>query len=118
MRFFSSSALASAEKLRLAASCYAAETIESSLPPQICQALALTYRGSGALFALFTLRCQDFDRTTGLLHRLHGRFGGAEHFEIHLGLELAAAEQPHAILGAAHQPGLDQRRAQGQGEFR
>src|SRR4051812_21666531 len=109
MRFFSSSALASAEKLRLAASCSAAETIESSLTaPLTCQCRQIW--GSGGLFALFTLRCQDFDRAAGLLHRRHRRFGGAEHLEIHLGLELAVAEQPHAVLGPAHQAGLDQRR--------
>src|SRR6201746_1673751 len=49
MRFFSSSALASAEKLRLAASCSAAETIETSLTaPQTCQVHAPTYRGQAA----------------------------------------------------------------------
>src|SRR5215210_7539456 len=99
MRFFSSSALASAEKLRLAASCSAAETIESSLTaPQTCQIRARQIWGSGGFFALFTLRCQDFDRAAGLLDRGDGRLGGAVNLEIHLGLELAVAEQPHAVL--------------------
>src|SRR4029079_15180711 len=103
MRFFSSSALASAEKLILAASCSAAETIESSLP----RAPFRQIWGSGGLFALFNLRCQDFDRTAGLLDRGHGRFGSPIDLEIHLGLDLAVAQEPHAVLGAPHQAGLD-----------
>src|SRR5262249_57681968 len=38
-----------------------------------------------------------------------GGFGGAVDVDVQLGLELAAAEQPHAALGAAQHAGLDQR---------
>src|SRR5262249_20433143 len=49
------------------------------------------------------------DRAARLLDRRDGGLGGAVHLDVELGLEFAAAEQPHARLGAAQHAGLDQR---------
>ena len=48
-----------------------------------------------------------FTAAAGLLDRRDGRFRGAVDREFDLGLELAVAEQLHAVLGAPHQAGLD-----------
>src|SRR5437868_519143 len=135
MRFFSSSALASAPKLRFAASCSAAETMFGFLPeppspppretglsgrsadtghylvlgrdksivrstdsPRVPRAMTQMLRR----LAVFRLGGrQDLDRAAGLLDRGNRRLGGAVHLDGQLGLDLATAEQPHAVLGAA-----------------
>src|SRR6516165_7580305 len=128
MRFFSSSALASAPKLRLAASCSAAETMFGLL------SLALSYpagrsAGAGHYLALalryvhvcgFANRPQTRAMTQMLrrlafflcrgrqnLHRAAGPFDRgncgfrrAMDFDIDPGLDFATAEQPNAIFGA------------------
>src|SRR5207237_534045 len=101
MRFFSSSALASAPKLRFAASCSAAETMarRSEVRPAAIW-------GSGGRFAGF-LRRQDRNRAAGLLDRCDRGFGGAVDGERDLGLEFAVAEEAHPVVGAAQQSGLD-----------
>src|SRR5262249_15987544 len=95
MRFLSSSALASAPKLRLAASCSAAETISSSEPPRYApwppcprpftpprlltgrsrERPAQGRRGvwSGGRFGRLPLGRENFDRAAGLLDRRHRR---------------------------------------------
>src|SRR5713226_3478441 len=122
MRFFSSSALASAEKLRFAASCSAAETMFGFLPPPSrCDApidpghsadaghylvlgfdksIVLSCRMTQMLrrLAFVLFRRQDFHRAARLLDRRDGGFRSAVNLDIQLGLEFAAAEQPHAIL--------------------
>src|SRR5262245_52936376 len=139
MRFFSSSALASAPKLRFAASCSAAETMSLAFSRAPCcrysgpgpSAVTGYYLVSGfdksivpasklparsramtqmlrRLAFVFLGRRQDFRRTARLLDRRDGGLGGAVHLDVQLGLELAAAEQPHARLGAAQHAGLDQ----------
>src|SRR5438128_7415484 len=57
----------------------------------------------------FLGRRQDLDRSARLLDRRDGGLGGAMHLDAELGLELAAAEQPDAALGAANDARLDQR---------
>src|SRR5689334_3863408 len=140
MRFFSSSALASAPKLRFAASCSAAETMSlafSRAPPPAAfsgpgpSADAGHYLVSGfdksivpksklpegaramtqmlRRFAFFLGRGQDLDRTARLFDGRNRGLGSAVHLDIQLGLELAAAEQPNATLGAANDARLDQR---------
>src|SRR5262245_33530013 len=47
-------------------------------------------------------------RAPGLFHRLDGRGGGAGHFEVHLCLEPALAEQPDAIARVLDKTGLEQ----------
>src|SRR5262245_7394441 len=113
MRFFSSSALASAPKLRFAASCSAAETMTRSDSDQAlrsCSKSLLAHAfstslflasqtmrqrpaviwGSGGRFAcLFLLRGEDRDRPAGLLDRGDRGLGGAPDRERHLGLEFA-----------------------------
>src|SRR5262245_4187646 len=97
MRFLSSSALASAEKLRLAANCSAAETIQNlPLPPNLVphapggssvtagrlyvgmsprKSMATGYRvrgpaaRSGSLLRRLLLGRQDLDRSAGLFDR-------------------------------------------------
>src|SRR5882672_557421 len=105
MRFLSSSAFARAPKLRFAANCSAAETMahrSGKRPPTIW--------GSGRRFArLVLLRCQNRDRAAGLLDRRDRRLGSTPDRELNLGLQLAHAEQAHAVLGAAQHAGLDQR---------
>src|SRR5882757_5794665 len=140
MRFFSSSAFPSAEKLRFAASCSAAETIFSFLPralrrhlplgrdiwrtPDIiwCSAAispslrhadtrrrrAMTQMLRRLAFVLLCRR-QDLHRAARLFDRRDGGFRSAVNLDRQLGLEFAAAEQPHAVLGAPHNLGLDQR---------
>src|SRR4029077_9633376 len=102
MRFFSSSALASAPKLRFAASCSAAETMarRSEVRPAAIW-------GSGGRFAWLLGRRQDGDRAAGLLDRRDRGFRGAEDGERDLGLEFAVAEEAHPVVGASQQPGLD-----------
>src|SRR6185437_15051929 len=51
---------------------------------------------------------QNFDRTACLLDRLDRRLGSAVDRELDLGLELAAAQELHAALGAPHQAGFHQ----------
>src|SRR5215831_10040874 len=159
MRFLSSSALASAPKLRFAASCSAAETIFSFLPsparddlgtsglsrsdyPDHALAPSFSHesRKSGSCahyiwcsapgspsqssaertrslamtqllrrLAFFLRRREDLHGASGLLDGRHRRFRGAMHLNIDLGLDLAAAEQPHAVLGAAQHARLHQR---------
>src|SRR5882724_10459321 len=139
MRFFSSSALASAPKLRFAASCSAAETIFGFLPPPFTpQALVGPSADAGHYLVLgfdksivlsadrprftramtqmlrrlafFLLgRSQDLHGATGLFDRRDRGFRGAVHLDGDLGLEFAAAQQPQAVLGAAQHAGLDQR---------
>src|SRR5689334_2026757 len=58
--------------------------------------------------AFFLGRGEDLHRTAGLLDRGDRGLGGAMHFDVELGLELAAAEQPQAALGAAQHPALHQ----------
>src|ERR1700716_1303435 len=140
MRFFSSSAFASAEKLRFAASCSAAETMFGFLPrPSRCHALrsrgiqqtpdiiwcsasispsscrpdcppgwAMTQMLRRLAFVLLCRR-QDFHRAARLLDRRDGGFRSAVNLDIQLGLEFAAAEQPHAILCASQDAGFHQR---------
>src|SRR5262245_7881842 len=116
MRFFSSSALARAEKLRLAANCSAAETISRSglTPPRWsyvvgrgCKFHGPRRRPSGDLF--FRLGGENRHRAAGLFDRGDRRLGGAGDRQRHLGLELAVAEQAHAVLGPPQDAGLDQR---------
>src|SRR5882757_4731324 len=139
MRFFSSSALASAPKLRFAASCSAAETMSWLSPaaphasspwrdrrqtPDIiwCSALISPsfYRRLPAPWRAMTqmLRrlafcllgwSQDLHGTAGLFDRRDRRFRGAVHLDGELRLDFAATEQPQAILGAAQHAGLHQR---------
>src|SRR6201993_2002796 len=59
--------------------------------------------------AFFLGGSQDLHGAPGLLDGLDRRFRRAVHLDIDLGLELAAAEQPHAGLGAAQHAGLHQR---------
>src|SRR5215471_11573352 len=129
MRFFSSSALASAPKLRLAASCSAAETMLDFLPPPFAPScprpghsadaghyLVLGFDKSIVPHAQRPARCgpmtqmlrclafflggrEDLHRAAGLLNRRDRGLRGAMHLDVELGLELAAAEQPHAGLG-------------------
>src|SRR3954468_6926843 len=139
MRFFSSSALPSAEKLRFAASCSAAETMSRLSPaaphasgprrghrqtPDIiwCSAsispsfyrriardrAAMTQMLRGLAFFLFG-RGQDLHRAARLLNRRNRGLRGAVGLDGQLGLDFATAEQPQAILGAAHNLGFDKR---------
>src|ERR1700756_3928154 len=128
MRFFSSSALARAPKLRFAASCSAAETIFGFLPgvpcaarslevdlqrtsdiiwcsasisPSSCRQIARWRRTMTQMLrrlAFVLRRRQDFHRAARLLDRRDGGFGSAVDLDRDLGLEFAAAEQPHAGL--------------------
>src|SRR6266481_2053080 len=138
MRFFSSSALASAPKLRFAASCSAAETMlwlspaaphasspkgcrqtpdiiwcSDSISPSFYRRIARDRRAMTQMLRrlAFVLpgRSQDLHRAAGLLDRSDRGFRGAVNLNGEPGLEFAAAEQPHAILGAAHNLGFHQR---------
>src|SRR5918993_98147 len=99
MRFLSSSALTRAEKLRLAASCSAADAIPISsgyrrpaqppakygVPPgQFTWALGRLF-----LCRRLPLGGQDRDRSAGLFDRRNGRFRSAADRKGELGLELA-----------------------------
>src|SRR5262249_22093050 len=128
MRFFSSSALASAEKLRLAASCSAAETMDRGSrlrpprhagppratrnPQDVCGADARHKAGAhlGGLLVLLRLGGENLDRAARLLDRGDRRLRGAVDLEIQLGLDLARAEQPHAVPGATQHARPHQRR--------
>src|SRR3954454_25226985 len=112
MRFFSSSALASAPKLRLAASCSAAETIGPGpfprhgpachRPVPSCRQLAvkdadarnkpgMTTSLRRFLFcAVILCRRQDLYGAASLLDRRDGRFRRAANLDRDLGLDLAA----------------------------
>src|SRR6267143_3743033 len=59
----------------------------------------------------FVLLCrrQDFHRTSRLLDRRDGGFRSAVNLDIQLGLEFAAAEQPHAVLRTPDNAGFHQR---------
>src|ERR1700709_2719748 len=59
-------------------------------------------------FAFVLFRRQDFHRAAGLLDRRDGGFRRAVNLDIQLGLDLAAAEQAHAALGAPDSTGLHQ----------
>src|ERR1700737_228613 len=134
MRFFSSSALPSAEKLRFAASCSAAETMFGFLPPPsrcllpigpghsadaghylvrgFDKSIVLSCRMTRMLRRLaFVLLCggKDFPRAARLLDRRDGGLRSAVNLDIQLGLEFTTAEQPHAILRASQDAGLHQR---------
>src|ERR1700730_594849 len=138
MRFFNSSAFASAPKLRFAASCSAAETMFGFLPepphrrpgrdnrqtPDIiwCSASispsfypadrppwrAMTQKLRRLAFFRLGGR-QNLDRAAGLLDRRDGGFRSAMDLDGQLGLEFATAEQPQASLGTADNLGLHQR---------
>src|SRR3954464_174053 len=58
--------------------------------------------------AFFLGRREDLHRAAGLLDCRDRGLRGAVHFDVELRLELAAAEQPQATLGAAQHAGLDQ----------
>src|SRR3569832_821083 len=135
MRFFSSSAFASAEKLRFAANCSAAETIFFGFlpPPSRCPAsvgrsiqpdaghylvlgfdmsLILSCRMTQMLrrfaFVLFG-RSQNLHRAARLLDRGDSGNGCDMDLDVQLGLEFTPAEQPHAVLGAPVHPRFLQR---------
>src|SRR5579871_5007010 len=57
------------------------------------------------------LRCDHFDAAAGLLDGRDGRLRGASHLESELGLDLALAQQAHAITQAPEHAGRDQRLA-------
>src|SRR5229473_1174128 len=136
MRLFKSSAFAKAPKLRLAASCSAAETMSAPLPPcpymgSVLRFAARRFRGRGFLRflrlrfflrlflrllglgllgrALRLRRRQPLDRAAEFFDRRRRRFRSAMHLEGDLGLEFAAAEQPHAVERAVQDAGRDQR---------
>src|SRR6516225_1265262 len=141
MRFFNSSALAKAPKLRFAANCSAAEAMSGFLPPPFAspgpQHLRDRQRMPGIIwgpasiksivpwadrpppkglmtqmlrrFACFLGARQDLHGAAGLIDRLDRGLGSAVDLDIDLGLDLAAAEQPHAALGAAQDASLHQR---------
>src|ERR1043165_666209 len=103
MRFFSSSALASAPKLRFAASCSAAETMarlsKSARPAAIW--------GSRGRFARLFRGRQDRHRAAGLFDRRDGGLRGTVDRKRDLRLQFAIAEKPHPVMGAAQQPRFD-----------
>src|SRR5262245_12801493 len=57
---------------------------------------------------LFRLGRQDRDRAAGLFDRRHRRLGRAGDRDGDLGLELALAQEPDAVLGPPQDAGLDQ----------
>src|SRR5215470_15037894 len=63
--------------------------------------------GSGRRF--FRLGGENRHRAAGLFHRRDRRFGGAGNGERDFGLELALAQQAHAVLRPPQDAGLDQR---------
>src|ERR1700722_4123622 len=139
MRFFSSSALARAPKLRFAASCSAAETIFGFLPgvpcaarslkldlqrtpdiiwcsasisPSSCRQIARPRRTMTQMLrrlALVLCRRQDLHRAARLLDRRDGGFRRTVNLDRELGLEFTTAEQPDAGLRAPDHAGLHQR---------
>src|ERR1700733_4770672 len=139
MRFFSSSALARAPKLRFAASCSAAETIFGFLPGVPCATRSLKVdlartpdiiwcsasispsslrqiarrrrTMTQMLRRLAFVLCwrQDFHRAARLLDRRDRGFRSAVNLDRELGLEFTTTEQPHAGLRAPDHAGLHQR---------
>src|SRR5919107_820293 len=121
MRFFSSSALAIAPKLIFAASCSAAEAIVVS-PKYLnrdgyhangghailtrAAAWILVNVGAGSRLRNAT---QQGDRATSLLDRFDGRLGRACNLEGELRLELADAEDLHAVARLGDHTGSHQR---------
>src|SRR5919107_87353 len=121
MRFFSSSALAIAPKLIFAASCSAAEAIVVS-PKYLnrdgyhangghailtrAAAWILVNVGAGSRLRNAT---QQGDRATSLLDRFDGRLGRACNLEGKLRLELADAEDLHAVARLGDHTGSNQR---------
>src|SRR5580700_4871845 len=105
MRFFSSSAFASAEKLRLAANCSAAETIYQAPLPAPPPWPVRPIWASGGRFARLRRGGKDLHRPPCLLDGGNGRFRRSEHLERDLGLDLACAKQPHPLLGPAENAG-------------
>src|SRR5665213_1857885 len=94
MRFFSASALANAPKLRLAASCSAADAMVRSVPPAC------------ALFGRLRYRPQNLHRATGLLDGRDRRLRCAGHFQRNIRRNLAVAEDAHTVQRPADKPGL------------
>src|ERR1700736_3789455 len=108
MRFFSSSAFASAEKLRLAANCSAAETITRlRCRPHHPEPIRPIW-ASGSRFARLWRGGEDLHRPPCLLDGGNGRFRRSEYLEGDLGRDLARAKEPHTLLGAAENAGIDQ----------
>ena len=118
MRFFSSSALAKRREVQIGRKLFCCrchpQSSRSACPRSAAliwgQTPPLPIGGQAACSPLCRLRCQNRDRAAGLLDRRHRRFRGAPDREGDLGLDLAVAQQPHAVLGAAQDAGLDQRR--------
>src|SRR5690606_4065391 len=52
---------------------------------------------------------RQLHRSPGLLNLFDSRLGSTGDVEVDLGLQLAAAQQTHAVLGAADDTGLDER---------
>src|SRR5213082_1670741 len=138
MRFFSSSALASAPKLRFAANCSAAETMSGFLPPSFallpgddqqrldiiwCSAsiksIGLIVRMARRLRAMTQMLrclafgllrgCENLDRAARLLDRRDCRFLRAVNLDVQLGIDFTQSEQTNAILCPPDQAGLAQR---------
>src|SRR5262249_32936839 len=59
--------------------------------------------------AFLLRRRENFHRAAGLLDRRHRRLGGAVDLDIDLGLDLAAPQEPHTILGSAQHARLHER---------
>src|ERR1700730_16697808 len=127
MRFFSSSAFASAEKLRLAANCSAAETMVLAPNAPNIPAIApcrLDYPLTGkwkrcTCFAspAASLRpsrrsgflwCEYLDRSARLLNRRDGGFGCAVDGKLQRHLDFTSAEQANPVLGAPQHLAPDQ----------
>src|SRR4051794_2878649 len=105
MRFLRSSALPSAAKLKLAASCSAADAIRS---PR-AYALGPMWGGARTTASLLGDRCwfgrlQQLDRPPSCLDRGDRAFGSVMHFECKPGFELALAQQAHSGQRLADQP--------------
>src|SRR5262249_9853078 len=79
----------------------------SQSPAERTRSLAMTQLLRPPPFLL--RRREDLHGPPALLDGRHRRFRGAMHLNIDLGLDLAAAEQPHAVLGAAQHARLHQR---------
>src|SRR5665213_845748 len=94
MRFFSASALANAPKLRLAASCSAADAMVRSVPPAC------------ALFGRLRYRPQNLHRATGLLDRRDRRLRCASHFQCNARRDFAVAEDADTIQRPADKSGF------------
>src|SRR5437899_4377262 len=133
MRFFSSSALASAEKLTLANNCSAAETMVLAPERPSCSGYRaligrIIYRKMETPHALrkaappsprpFDLRSaacggglwrrQDLDRSARFLNRCNCGLGCAMDGKLQRHLDFTPAEQTDTILGAPQHPAPDQ----------